>query len=169
MSQLKIVKYQPHHQPVFDALNREWISEWFEVEPVDEWVLSNPDKAILEPGGVIIMAEWDGVAVGTVALRKAGEGCYEFTKMAVDKRYRRKGIAEALTMESFRQASVLGARKVILYSNTKNAAAILLYEKMGFQHLPVEPGVYARANVKMEISIAKALAAAAQTTSYVTV
>jgi len=42
----------------------------------------------------------------------------------------------------------LGAKKVILYSNTKNAGAIKLYEKIGFQHVEVEQGIYKRANVK---------------------
>ncbi|MDB5212040.1 MAG: hypothetical protein JWQ30_2867, partial [Sediminibacterium sp.] len=53
-----------------------------------------------------------------------------------------------------------GAGKVILYSNTKNAGAIKLYEKIGFVHLQPETGVYARANVKMVIGIEEAIAGA---------
>ena len=56
---------------------------------------------------------------------------------------------------SFEKAKELSATKIILYSNTKNAAAIKMYEKIGFTHLSVEPGVYERANVKMEIDITK--------------
>lgn len=157
MSALKIVDYQPVHQPYFDALNRAWIEEWFQMEAVDEWVLTNPHKALLEPGGAIFMAEWEGRPVGTVALRKVDKHCYEFTKMAVDPAYRRRGIAEELTKASFLQAAMLGAKEIILYSNTKNEAAIRLYERIGFEHLPVEPGVYERANVKMRIGIEAAL------------
>ncbi|MGZ5218923.1 MAG: hypothetical protein ACXWC7_02560, partial [Chitinophagaceae bacterium] len=54
----------------------------------------------------------------------------------------------------------LGAKNVILYSNTKNAGAIKLYEKIGFRHVEVEPGVYKRANVKMVINIHEAVYAA---------
>jgi ribosomal protein S18 acetylase RimI-like enzyme len=157
MSALKIVDYQPVHQPFFDALNRAWIEEWFQMEAVDEWVLTNPDKALLDTGGAIFMAEWDGRPVGTVALRKVADDCYEFTKMAVDPAYRRRGIAEELTKASFRHAAILGAQEIILYSNTKNEAAVRLYERIGFQHLPVEKGVYERANVKMRIDIEDAL------------
>lgn len=157
MSALKIVDYQPAHQPFFDALNRAWIEEWFQMEAVDEWVLTNPDKALLDTGGAILMAEWDGRPVGTVALRKVADDCYEFTKMAVDPAYRRRGIAEELTKASFRHAAILGAKEIILYSNTKNEAAIRLYERIGFQHLPVEKGVYERANVKMRIGIEDAM------------
>ena len=153
MSQIKIVNYEPHHQRDFEKFNRAWIEELFEMEPVDEWVLTNPEKAILEPGGSILMALYDGVVAGTVGLRKVDNATYEFTKMAVDSEYRRKGIAEALTYASFEAAKKLGANKVILYSNTKNAGAIKLYEKIGFRHVPVENDVYKRANVKMEMDI----------------
>jgi ribosomal protein S18 acetylase RimI-like enzyme len=162
MGSIEIVDYRPEHQPYFEAFNRAWIEELFEMEPVDEWVLTNPDKAILEGGGAIIMAEYDGVPAGTVALRKVAPDVYEFTKMAVDSNYRRRGIAEAICYASFLKAKELNASKVILYSNKLNAGAIKLYEKIGFRHLEVEPGVYKRANVKMEIQIDEAVKAALQ-------
>ncbi len=160
MNKIRIVDYRPVHQPYFERFNRQWIEELFEMEPVDEWVLTNPGKAIIEPGGAILMAEYIGVIAGTVGLRKIDDAVYEFTKMAVDENYRRKGIAEAISYASFRKAKALGAKRIILYSNRKSAAAIRLYEKIGFRHLDVEPGVYKRANVKMEISIEAALDAA---------
>ncbi len=157
---ITIVEYRPEHQPYFEKFNRAWIEAWFEMEPVDEWVLTNPDKAILETGGAILMALYDGEVAGTVGLRKVEEDTYEFTKMAVDENFRRKGIAEAISYASFIKAKELGAKQVILYSNTKNAGAIKLYEKIGFRHLEVEPGVYKRANVKMVIDIMPAVKAA---------
>ncbi len=143
----------PNINRYFEAFNRVWIEELFEMEPVDEWVLTNPEDAILKEGGAILMAEYNGVPAGTVALRKVDNETYEFTKMAVDKNYRRLDIAEAISYASFKKAKELGATTVILYSNTKNAGAIKLYEKIGFQHVDVEPGVYKRANVKMVIDI----------------
>lgn len=157
MSNLKIVDYRPEHQPWFEALNRAWIEELFEMEPVDEWVLTNPEQAIIEPGGCILMAEYNGEPAGTVGLRKADNESWEFTKMAVDKKFRRLGIAEALSFASFKKAKELGAKKIILYSNKKNAGAIKLYEKIGFRHVEVEPGVYKRADVKMVIDIEDAI------------
>src|SRR5688572_20342268 len=160
MNEIKIVNYHPWHQPYFDAFNRAWIAEMFEMEPVDEWVLTNPEQAILKPGGAILMAEYKGIPAGTVGLRKVDSETYEFTKMAVSTSYRRLGIAEALSYASFKKAKELGAKTIILYSNKKNAGAIKLYEKLGFKHLQVEPGVYKRANVKMEIDIETAVRAA---------
>ena len=153
VSNIKIVEYQKAHQPYFERLNRAWIEKIFEMEPVDEWVLTNPDKAILETGGAILMAEYDGNVAGTAGLRKVDDNTYEFTKMAVDENFRRRGIAEALCYACIGKAKSLGATNLILYSNTLNAEAIKLYEKIGFRHVPVESGGYKRANVKMEIGL----------------
>lgn len=160
MNYIRIVDYQPEHQPYFDKFNRSWIEEHFTMEQVDEFVLQNPEEAILKPGGAILMALYDGGVAGTVGLRKVNDTTYEFTKMAVDEHFRRKGIAEAISYASFEKAKQLGAHKVILYSNTKNVAAIKLYEKLGFTHLQPETGVYLRANVKMIIGIEEAVSAA---------
>lgn len=162
MSEITIVDYQPGHQPYFERFNRQWIEELFEMEPVDEWVLTNPDKSILEPGGAILMALYNNTPAGTVGLRKFDDQTFEFTKMAVDTAFRRKGIAEAISYASFRKAKELGATKVILYSNKKNAGAVKLYEKIGFKHVEVENDVYKRANVKMIIDIGTAIYAAEQ-------
>lgn len=153
MSLIRIIDYLPEHQPYFEKFNREWIEEFFEMEPMDEWVLTNPDESILKPGGAILMGEYDGVIAGTGGLRKVDAYCYEFTKMAVDKNFRNKGIANAICYASFRKAKNLGAKKIILYSNTKQAVAVRMYEKIGFRHIEVENDVYKRANVKMTIDM----------------
>lgn len=153
MKKIIIVPYEKKFQPYFERFNRQWIEDLFVMEPVDEFVLQNPETAIIEPGGAILMAMYDGSIAGTVALRKVSEDVYEFTKMAVDENFRRLGIAEALSYASFEKGKELGAKSIILYSNTKNAAAIKLYEKLGFKHLPVENDVYKRANVKMAIEL----------------
>jgi ribosomal protein S18 acetylase RimI-like enzyme len=153
MKKIRIVTYEPWHQPYFEKFNRHWIESLFRMEPVDEFVLKQPEKAILVNGGAIFIALYNEEVAGTVALRKIDSHTYEFTKMAVDVPYRRKGIAEALCIACFQTAKEWGASRIILYSNTKNEAAIRLYEKAGFVHIPVEKGVYERANVKMEISL----------------
>ena len=155
MNLINIIEYKPHHQSYFEKLNRHWIEKYFVMEPVDEFVLTNPEEALLKPGGAILMAEYDGEIAGTVALRKADDTTYEFTKMAVDNKFQRKGIAEALSYASFEKAKTLGAKKVILYSNSILTPAIRLYEKLGFKHVPVGNTGYKRSDVKMEISVSK--------------
>lgn len=155
MNPINIVDYEAHHQPYFEKFNRYWIEKYFVMEPIDEAVLTDPEEWLLKPGGAILMAEYDGVTAGTVALRKVDELTYEFTKMAVDNAFQRKGIAEALSYASFQKAKQLGAQKVILYSNSQLTPAISLYEKLGFKHLPMGIVEYKRSDVKMEIDISE--------------
>ena len=127
------------------------------MEVLDEFVLTDPQAAIIDPGGAIIMAEYEGEIAGTVALRKLDSATFEFTKMAVDERFRRRGIGESLSYASFIKANVLGAATVILYSNSVLEGAVQLYEKLGFKHLPGDNTEYKRSDVKMMISVEEAM------------
>jgi ribosomal protein S18 acetylase RimI-like enzyme len=153
MNRIVITDYQPVHQPHFELLNRQWIEKYFTLEEIDRYVLSHPEEAILDKGGAILMALYDGEVAGTVALKKAGSDVYEFTKMAVYETFRRKGIAEALSLAAFEKAAQLDARKIILYTQSGLQPAILLYKKLGFREVPMGNGVYQRADVKMEIDL----------------
>ena len=155
MEAIKILDYEAEHQPYFEKFNRQWIEKYFSMEPVDEFVLTEPEEALLKPGGAILMATYNGEVAGTVALRKVDDNTFEFTKMAVDEKFRRKGIAEALSYASFEKAKELGADEVILYSNSVLTGAIHLYEKLGFKHIPVGNTEYKRSDVKMEIKVSE--------------
>jgi ribosomal protein S18 acetylase RimI-like enzyme len=150
---ISIVDYEDCHQQYFEKFNRRWIEQYFEMEPIDAFCLTNPGEAILKTGGAILMALCDAVPAGTVALKKVDESTYEFTKMAVDESFQRRGIAAALSRASLQKAKELGASTVILYTNSILAPAIRLYEKIGFRHIHVEPGTYKRADVKMVIDL----------------
>lgn len=150
---IRIRNYRESDQPFFDAFNRAWIEEMFVVEEVDDRVLKNPDLYILKPGGKILMADVDETPAGTVGLRLMKDGNFELTKMAVDKKFQRRGIAELLCRSAIAIARDAGTSILYLYSNKKNEIAIRLYEKLGFKHIPVESGVYERANVKMYLTL----------------
>ena len=149
MSPIKIVNYRPAYQPYFEAFNRAWIEKDFWLEELDKYVLTNPEEAILKKGGAILMGLYKDEVAGTVALKKVNDECFELTKMAVSENFRRLGIAEALCHAAIKKAGLLGADKVILYSQTQLQPAILLYKKIGFVEVPLEPGTYLRANIKM--------------------
>ena len=52
MNLITIVDYQPEYQLYFEKLNRYWIEKYFEMEEVDEFVLTHPEEAILTPGAL---------------------------------------------------------------------------------------------------------------------
>src|SRR5215218_825179 len=118
MNKIEIVDYKPEHQPFFEQFNKAWIEQYFWLEEIDVYVLQHPEEAILNKGGAILMAICDDVVAGTVALKKVNEEVYEFTKMAVAEQFRRRGIAEKLSIAALERAKDLGAVKVILYSQT---------------------------------------------------
>lgn len=150
---INILEYHSAHQPYFERLNRLWIEQHFFLEDIDKYVLLHPQEAIIDNGGVILMAACENQVAGTVALKKVSEEIYEFTKMAVDPSFRRQGIAMALSLAAIDRAIELGAEKIILYSQTILAPAIMLYRKLGFYEVELEPGTYKRANIKMEMDL----------------
>ena len=150
MDVIQIISYQAEHQPWFEKFNRDWIEEFFWMEPVDFEVLQNPDAHIISKGGEIFMATCNKEMAGTVALKFVEAGVYEFTKMAVNPKFRGRKIGEALSLHAIGRARELNARKIILYSNTILAPAIALYRKLGFKEIPLD-GPYKRSNIKMEL------------------
>jgi GNAT superfamily N-acetyltransferase len=149
---VEIQEYQPEHQPWFENLNRTWIEKFFWMEPVDFQVLQHPEEHIIKKGGTILMAYSDKEIAGTVALKFVENGVYEFTKMAVDERFRGKKIGQALAESAILKAKSLGAHKIILYSNTILEPAITLYKKIGFVEVPLD-GPYKRSNIKMQLDL----------------
>jgi len=145
-----LVEFKAEHQPWFEKLNRQWIEQYFWMEPIDVEVLQHPVKHIIGKGGSIFMASVEGEIAGTVALKFVEPGVYEFTKMAVDEKFRGLKIGLALAEAAVDKAKKLGARKIILYSSTKLIPALTLYRKLGFVDIPVD-GPYKRSDVKMEL------------------
>lgn len=152
---IHIQEFQPAHQPYFEQLYRSWFTKHFrtEIEPVDKFILTQPEKAILEKGGAILLAYYDNKPAGFVALKKTYNYSFELTKMIIGEEYRGKGLGESLCKAIIDKARSLGARHIILYSHSSLQAAIHLYRKLGFKEVPFETGNYSafRCDVKMEL------------------
>jgi glutamate/tyrosine decarboxylase-like PLP-dependent enzyme/N-acetylglutamate synthase-like GNAT family acetyltransferase len=149
---IRIIDYQPTHQPYFESLNRSWIEKYFWMEPIDMDVLQKPDEHIMAHGGFILMAQDNNAIVGTVALKWVDPATYEFTKMAVDEKLHGKKIGLTLAEAAIAKCRAKGASRIILYSNTVLASAIALYRKLGFVEVPLD-GPYKRSNIKMELQL----------------
>ena len=149
---LEMIEYQPEHQPWFEKFNRQWIEEYFWMEPIDFEVLQRPDEYIISKGGKILVATCNKEIAGTVALKFVDAKTYEFTKMAVDSKFRGLKVGQALGEAAISKAKSLGATKIILYSHTVLVPAVTLYKKLGFVEVPVD-GPYKRSNIKMELKL----------------
>lgn len=121
--------------PDFHAINAEWIDALFQLEQTDRDVLENPRARIIAPGGTILFVEAPHLGIiGACALQKTGEGCFELTKMGVRATARDLKAGEFLLSAIIARAAAMGAETLYLLTNRKCAAAIHLYEKLGFVH-----------------------------------
>jgi len=152
--QLCIREFLPGDETSFRSLNEEWISHYFRMEPKDEKTFSDPQRAILAPGGKILFATVAGQCIGCCALLRMAEDEFEVAKMAVTPACQGRGIGRKLLQAAIEAARSSGARRLYLETNHTLTPAIRLYESLGFRHLPTEqitPSPYARADVYMEM------------------
>jgi DNA-binding MarR family transcriptional regulator/ribosomal protein S18 acetylase RimI-like enzyme len=138
----------------FYRINAKWIGAMFALEDNDVALLSNPRGLIIDKGGVVLFAETaDLGVVGTCALMNMGDGCFELTKMAVLEAARGRKVGEYLLAKALERARAMEIERLYLLTNSKCAAAIHLYEKLGFEHdaeiMATFGSRYERCNVAM--------------------
>ncbi|QXQ07532.1 bifunctional helix-turn-helix transcriptional regulator/GNAT family N-acetyltransferase [Sphingosinicellaceae bacterium] len=132
---LSIREFSDDLAPAFRDINAEWIADMYRLEDTDREVLDNPRSRIVDPGGAILFVEAEGAGiVGTCALQKTGERQFELTKMGVLAAARGCKAGEFLLAAVIERGLAMGADWLYLLSNRKSAAAIHLYEKLGFVH-----------------------------------
>lgn len=148
---VSIIPYEEQYHEIFKTLNLEWLDLYNLKEQPDLDVLNNPKATIIDHGGVIFLAKAGDEIVGTAALMWEHEGVYELAKMSVAESSRGKGISKLLIERCISEAKSQSAKKIILFSNHQLKAALSLYEKYGFQYIPVEDSPFLTADVKMEL------------------
>ena len=151
MINCQIIEYKDAHHAAFRDLNVEWLDRYNLKESHDLQILDDPDGAILKRGGYIYLAQVENRIVGSAALMKEHEHVYELAKMAVAIEYRGMGISKLLLEKCLEKAKDLKATKITLFSNHQLKAALGLYEKYGFEHVPVVDSPFLTADVKMEL------------------
>jgi len=130
------------------------------LEASDREQLEELEASILGKGGRIVIAELDGVVVGTGAILPPhhepddGRKWLEIVKMAARKDLRGQGIGRAVMDALIVQARAMAADAIWLETNADLKAAVRLYERSGFRHLGADelwPTPYARCNVQMAL------------------
>ena len=147
---ITIIPFEDQYAGDFRRLNIEWLNEYFEVEPYDEYQLSHPSREIIGKGGHIFLAKENQMIVGTAALMKETSSSFELTKMCVTRSSQGKGISKMLLDACLNLARDKNWDRLYLYSSTRLIPAIHLYRKYGFGEIPLEKNShYSRTNNKM--------------------
>lgn len=92
------------------------------------------------PSGRLILALYDGMPVGCVALRRLEEGICEMKRLYVKPPYRGKGIGRELAEKIISEAKSIGYRKMRLDTISTMIEATTLYKSLGFREIgPYRP------------------------------
>ena len=153
LNKITLHNYRSEWQPYFEKFNKAWLNKYYEVEPLDEYVLTNPEEAILQDGGCILFAHYDNQIIGTVALKNIGNAVMELTKMAVNESHQGLGAGNILCKGAIDKARKLKAKKLILFTQKKLKPALVIYQKNGFRQIPLKEGKYKRADIMMELNV----------------
>ena len=116
----------------------------------------NPEGRIIVKGGMILILEIDGEAVGCCALINTNDETFEVGKMAVTEVHQGKGLGTILLQSCIDRARLLGKKRLFLETNSKLEVAVGLYRKLGFVELPAQawpPSKYARVDLVMELRL----------------
>lgn len=152
---VQIVPFKAKYGSIFKGLNEEWIRKYFKMEEMDHKSLNHPKEYILDNGGHIVVALYEGEAVGVCALIKMDHPRYDYelAKMGVSPKVQGKGIGWLLGTTIKEKAKSLGAKNLYLESNTVLEPAISLYRKLGFEKVAGEPTPYERCNIQMVLEL----------------
>ncbi len=160
---LEIVAYEACYQADFFALNEAWIAPNFGMEQEDIDFLSNPEREILDKGGKIWMAVYNGQVVGSCGLFKMDAATYEMIRVAVNPAFQGLQIGKRLIVHAIDWAKAQPeCTQIILESSSQpvNAKAVSMYERLGFTHYTPKPehrSALARADVFMTMDVSTAV------------
>ncbi len=130
----RLVPMAERHIPQIAALEQANFSRPWSESLLRDLLGSVHSHMVVAEGG-------DGAVLGYAGLTAvAGEGYID--NIAVDGRYRRRGIARALLGEFIRQGKEGGLDFLTLEVRASNAPAIALYEKLGFELTGRRRGYY---------------------------
>ena len=153
---VEITQYTAQHKNSFYELNKDWLEEFFEIEPRDEFILSHPQEEILDKGGRILFMKKGVRVVGTVAIIQKSQTNCELAKMAVEKDCRMEGFGQLLLSSAIRKALCMGFNRMELFTSPALVAANKLYHKNGFLDIAMseqELALFHRPTIKMELNL----------------
>lgn len=152
---IEIISYSNNYQTDFKRLNLAWLDQYNLTESHDLEILNDPERTVIERGGLIFLAMDGEKMIGSAGLWKETDTEYELVKMAVDPAYRGQGISKLLLDRCLEEAKKRGAGKIILYSNSQLTTALKLYAQYGFREVALINAPFLTADVKMELSLSE--------------
>jgi GNAT superfamily N-acetyltransferase len=80
-----------------------------------------------------------GTAIGHLTLRRHAADALEIKRVYVCADHRRKGVARALMIDAEQWAASNGVQRLVLHTGDRQPDAVRLYERLGYQRIPLFP------------------------------
>jgi GNAT superfamily N-acetyltransferase len=110
------------------------VEKYFDPKAFETELASLPGK-FAPPAGRLLLAHYDGIPVGTVALRDLGNQICEMKSMFVESQHLGKGIGRALAEAVVQEARSIGYTMMRLDTGPRQIAAQTLYRSLGFREI----------------------------------
>ena len=149
---MKIVSFQKKYKQAFIDLNLQWLNKYFKVEPQDVEMLNGVEN-LIKQGAAVFFAIENEIAVATCMIVPRDNRTWEICKLATDEKYQGKGAGSAVLKSCIDYAKEQGANKLTIVSNRILSAAMHIYEKFGFNEVPIDNMEYERVNIQLELNI----------------
>ncbi len=98
--------------------------------------INNLNQKYAMPAGRLYIAYCAGQAAGCIALRPMNQTECEMKRLYVRPQFRNKGVAKSLSERIIQDAADIGYQYMLLDTLPSLAAAIRLYENIGFYRIP---------------------------------
>jgi DNA-binding MarR family transcriptional regulator len=140
--EIRIIGSDPQYLESFRTLNEDWLKQYLEITAYDMQVLSDPIGQVINKGGKIYCMFFKNEVVGTYALQKVNSDDWELSKFTIKKSFRGKNLGKKLLHHAIKQAEILDAHHLLLYTHTKLPDATELYRKAGFRDIEDHPDMH---------------------------
>lgn len=148
---MRIIEYQKKYRKDFIDLNTEWLEKFYTVEPFDQDMMDRVDELIAE-GGMVYFAIKNEKVLATCMTIPLKENTWEMCKLAAVGQYTGTGAGSAVFKACMDYAIKHGAKKLALISCRALEPAIHIYEKFGFEEIPLDKEFWGaeKADIAME-------------------
>jgi DNA-binding MarR family transcriptional regulator/predicted GNAT family N-acyltransferase len=155
---IKIVGSNTEYLESFRKLNEDWLREYLEISAYDMKVLADPAGHIMKNGGRIYCMFSGNEVVGTYALQRVNSDEWELSKFTIKNNFRGRKLGKKLLQHAIKQAEILDARSMLLFTHTNLIEATKLYRDAGFRDIEGHPEMRdptGRCSILMKLNINK--------------
>jgi ribosomal protein S18 acetylase RimI-like enzyme len=149
---VQILDFSPEFRDDFKRLNNEWMTAIFGESTNGH--LDRPE-AIIDNGGYILFAEYEGKIVGTCAILKESNKLFEIADMSVTPEFRGRNIGKQLLSEAIERVKKANARQIYLVTSSKLTVSVEMFKTYGFRETgsDAEMSMYNATDIKMTLNL----------------